>query len=195
MGLPIPPVPTSHPAIKFSFWNDNNRTRSPSSARFLYKDILAAKNFNSLLLLNRWSTISTFHFDNLIDWDFTWSNLHFHNSVTKTSGTNASQSNLFVFGVKLMLDELPWLSVLQVRKPNVYDKDWMCFLCKNSKEDFSHIWHCSAIQLLITQFHQEALKIFISNFEAVKEGRLPASFLTKWNSLDSLSLPSATTAT
>src|SRR5947209_15909673 len=91
-----------------------------------------------------------------------------------------------------MLDELPWLSVLQKRKPEVYHPDWKCFLCKTSEEDFSHIWHCSAIQLLITHFHQDALKIFISNFETVYEGRLPAFFVTKWNSLDSLSLPSST---
>ena len=92
-----------------------------------------------------------------------------------------------------MLDELPWLSVLQKRKPEVYDPEWNCFLCKASKEDPSHIWHCSAIQLLITHFHQDALKIFISNFEAVYEGRLPAVFVSKWNSLASLSLPLSTT--
>src|SRR5579871_6590382 len=92
-----------------------------------------------------------------------------------------------------MLDELPWLTVLQKRKPEVYDPDWMCFLCKSSKEDFSHVWSCSAIHLLITQFHQEALKIFISNFEAVRGHQLPTSFITKWNSLESLSLPSFTT--
>ena len=192
MGLPVLSYPKTHPSIKFSFWNNNSRVRSPSSARFLYKDIFAAQTFNSLLLLNRWTDISSFHFNELIDWDFTWSNLHFHNSTLTSSGTNFSQSNLFAFGVKLILDELPWLSVLQKRKPDVYDPEWKCFLCKHSNEDFSHIWQCSAIHLLITHFHQDALKIFISNFEAVYEGCLPASFVTKWNSLDSLSLPSST---
>ena len=88
-----------------------------------------------------------------------------------------------------MLDELPWLSVLQKRKPAVYNPDWKCFLCKSSNEDFSHLWHYSAIHLLIIQFHKEALNIFISHFEAVYKGRLPSSFVTKWNSLDSLLLP------
>jgi hypothetical protein len=93
-----------------------------------------------------------------------------------------------------MMDELPLLTVLQNRKPDVYDPAWMCLLCKNSKEDFSHIWLCDAIHLSITRFHKEALEIFFNNFEAVYGSRLPTSFITQWTSLPSLSLPSSTHA-
>src|SRR5437016_5495156 len=90
MGLPVPSYSKTHPSIKFSFWNDNTSVCSLFLTRFLYKDIFAAQNFNSLLLLNRWTDVSSFHFNQLIDWDFTWSNLHFYHSTYSSSSTNFS---------------------------------------------------------------------------------------------------------
>ena len=43
----------------------------------------------------------------------------------------------------LMLEELPTLSKMQLHKPHVYDKDWICCHCELDSEDFNHLWLCS----------------------------------------------------
>src|SRR5438128_1586 len=43
----------------------------------------------------------------------------------------------------LMLEKLPTLSKMQLHKPHVYDKDWICYRCDLDSEDFNHLWLCS----------------------------------------------------
>src|SRR5438046_567747 len=42
----------------------------------------------------------------------------------------------------LMLEELPTLYKMQLHKPHVYDKDWVCCHCELESEDFNHLWLC-----------------------------------------------------
>src|SRR5205823_14683590 len=43
----------------------------------------------------------------------------------------------------LMLEELPTLYKMQLHKPHVYNKDWVCCRCELDSEDFNHLWLCS----------------------------------------------------
>ena len=120
-----------------------------------------AMNFEQLLHLNRWSRINFLNSHQLIDWELTWSLLNYF-PETHTTATNFNQSASFCFNVKLISDELPWLSVLQTRNPALYLPEWNCLLCHNDKEDYTHIWSCAAIQDTITNYITNAKLLFMT---------------------------------
>jgi hypothetical protein len=60
-----------------------------------------------------------------------------------SSQTSIKQAKERSFRIKLMNDELPTLSNLQKRKPNIY-KETICPICKEKKEDIKHIFECSS---------------------------------------------------
>src|SRR6185369_10354323 len=60
--------------------------------------------------------------------------------------------------VRLIVDELPTIEKLKVRKPDLYPKNQGCPRCNKEEENFQHIWTCdknsTRIEELIPQLLQ-----------------------------------------
>ena len=47
------------------------------------------------------------------------------------------------FKFKKLMNELPTMEKLKIRKPILYHADWLCSRCNKKKETLTHIWECS----------------------------------------------------
>jgi hypothetical protein len=179
---------TPTPLIQTSFIFKDKHFKTPPNMRGFVKEIFNALNFSHLLSLEKFNRISFFHHQQVIDWDNTWSLLKYHPSQSKTTTSFPKSSNI-VFSIKLMLDELPWLTLLQTyRRPDLYKPEWNCILCHEDKENWFHIWKCP--------HHESTLRFLCNNtketFEsAVRDeiGHLPHTFINTWSNLPCFSYP------
>ena len=48
-----------------------------------------------------------------------------------------------IFDLKLIVEELPTLEKLKIRRPDLYKEETLCPRCNKEKEDFLHIWRCT----------------------------------------------------
>jgi len=62
--------------------------------------------------------------------------------------TTFIQRNKKAFKTKILVEELPTLNKLMVRRPDLYD-NWNCVTCDNAEEDLNHLWTCLANQATI----------------------------------------------
>ena len=110
-----------------------------TAPRTFMKTLFDALRFNSLLALPRWKTVESWHSLRYLDWPATWLLFnHIHNG--SKSSTSFSSSAKKAFSTKMMLNELPLLSILQtIRRPDLYDASWNCILCHLDKETWSHL--------------------------------------------------------
>ena len=90
--------------------------------------------------LDAWKSLGRFsdYPQDEIDWELTGSLLQPMDSGTSLLASRHKRNLL-----ALMLEELPTLSKMQLHKPHVYDKDWICCHCELDSEDFNHLWLCS----------------------------------------------------
>ena len=90
--------------------------------------------------LDAWKSLGRFsdYPQDEIDWELTGSLLQPMDSGTSLLASRHKRNLL-----ALMLEELPTLSKMQLHKPHVYDKDWLCCRCELDSEDFNHLWLCS----------------------------------------------------
>jgi hypothetical protein len=104
----------------------------------------------------------------------------------------------FAWASKLMMEELPLLSTLQIRRPDLYNEDWNCVLCDTDKETWSHLWTCPVnapkIRGLCSAAKQSLIDLLASHDQAPSDGLTDAILrdldaLDCWN--DSLSTDSA----
>jgi hypothetical protein len=73
-----------------------------------------------------------------VDWKTTFFVL---NDDENSSITTSFASNRKSRRIKFLLEELPTIEHVKLRRPDLYD-GWNCPSCKNEKETFYHIWLC-----------------------------------------------------
>src|SRR5215204_4721345 len=122
-----------------------NRVIIESDSRRFTNSVQQAQFFESFISLNRFSTLAQSHNNNLLNWEATWSCLHFSNESKLF--TSFEQNASFTLATRLLLDELPLMAKLQLQKPNVYLQDWNCALCGLDKQTWAHLWVCPALTL------------------------------------------------
>ena len=82
------------------------------------------------------------------------------------------QSEKKCFKIKRMLDELPSLEKLKIRKKELYKKDLNCVRCNLKKENTSHIWSCIMARNELGEIEREVKSIlweYISENDNIKE--------------------------
>ena len=89
--------------------------------------------------LDAWKSLGHFsdYPQNAIDWELTGSLLQPMDTGTLLLASRHKRNLL-----ALMLEELPTLYKMQLHKPHVYNKDWVCCHCELESEDFNHLWLC-----------------------------------------------------
>ena len=55
---------------------------------------------------------------------------------------NFYNHNFKVFNVKKLLDELPTIEKLKIRRPDLYKKDLKCVRCNKENKDLEYLWNC-----------------------------------------------------
>ncbi|PKC53127.1 hypothetical protein RhiirA1_479964 [Rhizophagus irregularis] len=104
--------------------------------RHFLRSIYEAKNLLDFSSLSRFSHLAP------VD-NFDWKGILFWLSRSKVFTTH--HKGLLAFRLKVLLDMLPTLTVLQKRKPSLYLPDWLCSLCHSASEDMNHLWTCTYI--------------------------------------------------
>ena len=64
--------------------------------------------------------------------------------ITMSKFRNFKDHNLKAFNVKKLMDELPVIEKLKIRRPDLYEKELNCVRCNKEKETLEHLWECSA---------------------------------------------------
>ena len=64
--------------------------------------------------------------------------------ITMSKFRNFKDHNLKAFNVKKLMDELPVIEKLKIRRPDLYGKELNCVRCNKEKETLEHLWECSA---------------------------------------------------
>ena len=178
------------PKLMYSHNNDIISINS-SPPRKVLRTIFSALNFHTLLSMDRWKDLLIFHQAKLIDWTTTWS-IFSYNPFGCKSSTSFPQSTHTAFLTKLQIQELPLLTMLQFRHPELYDSSLWCFLCHNAPEDWLHLWTCSDLSNPITallQFTVDLLECEIIARTKKPSPQLPAN----WKQLHCWTLPTLTT--
>ena len=72
------------------------------------------------------------------------------------SVTSAFASNRKAHKLKFLLEELPTVEYVKLRRPDLYD-NWNCPVCNDFPETFNHIWTCVQHRALLTSicFHNK----------------------------------------
>ena len=52
---------------------------------------------------------------------------------------------LKAFAVKKIMNELPTLENLKIRRTDLYKENLNCVRCNEQKEDLNHLWNCRAV--------------------------------------------------
>ncbi|PKY54386.1 hypothetical protein RhiirA4_426740 [Rhizophagus irregularis] len=109
------------------------------NVRHFLRSIGDARNFLSFCSLARFSALGSPAI-------FDWAGIHHCLSQIKGFASyNNSRPEFWIFRIKLLLDMLPTLTMLQQRKPYLYFPDWLCPQCNIAPEDINHLWTCPYI--------------------------------------------------
>src|SRR2546423_7638906 len=128
--------------------------------------IQQAQFFERFITLNRFSTdILSFHNAGHIDWQASWSSLHYDSTLCK-SHTSFKQNTALTFAIKLLLDELPLMAVLQIRKPDIYKNDWKCAICNQEKQTWTHLWSCAPLIDKIKKLCDDTKSFFLQELSS-----------------------------
>ena len=162
--------------------------------RFFVKDIHQAANFSRFLALNRFSSLQPLL--PLIDWDYTWFCLNF-DPFSPRHHTSFEMNSALAWSSKLLLEELPLLATLQIRKPEVYKSHWNCVSCQQAPETWSHLWSC--IHTLpklegLRDFTRFTLFSLLENHDRLPSTGLSSANRFDINSLDCWLMSESTTA-
>src|SRR5436189_242204 len=58
---------------------------------------------------------------------------------------NFKDHKLKAFNVKKLMNELPILETLKIRRPDLYNEHLKCIRCNEENEDLEHLWNCKAV--------------------------------------------------
>jgi hypothetical protein len=95
-----------------------------------------------------------------VDWSATWSLLHYYPDVSK-SQTSFAQSRHFVFISKLLLNELPLLEYLRLKRDDLYGDFPTCVRCFQAPETWSHFIRCQENPISINEFISDISHAFV----------------------------------
>jgi len=126
------------------FNNNTLSIKTEHDPRKLINGIQQATLFEQFLALARFSPILPIHDLSSINWDCTWFCLG-NDVETPSCHTSFTHNSTFSWASKLLLDELPLLSKLQLRRPDLYLAEWNCVSCGLAPETWSHFWSCPTI--------------------------------------------------
>lgn len=65
--------------------------------------------------------------------------------ITISKFRNFKDHNLKAFNVKKLMNELPILETLKIRRPDLYNEHLKCIRCNEENEDLEHLWNCKAV--------------------------------------------------
>jgi hypothetical protein len=99
---------------------------------------------------------------NNYSWDKFWKHCRQGSSLQ----TSIKQAKERSFRIKLMNDELPTMSNLQKRKPNIY-KETTCPICKEKEEDTGHILECTSSTNARSQMWKEVKEKVITKYQEI----------------------------
>ena len=122
-----------------------------------------ARHFDQFLHLRRnTSLLSLTHLD-MIHWPLTWALLSY--SADSMMSPMAASSKK-VFKVKCLLQELPTLERLKIRRPDLYNNHaWTCCDCSDS-ETFQHLWTCRSRRPIVSSIIQSSISLLKYHIEA-----------------------------
>jgi RNase H len=105
-----------------------------SHLRHFITDLSRVNGFESFLNLHRNRKYRSCS----IDWSSTFMAL---SDDEPASHTSFSASYRKAHKIKFLLEELPTVEHVKLRRPDLY-RDWNCPVCNDSPETFTHIWTC-----------------------------------------------------
>jgi len=115
------------------------------SSRKCIKQIFDAKAFYDTLQLGRHQDIKTLTELHHINWPATNFMLNYNASEQDKAATSFPQHRQRSFKYKLFSEELPTLTQLKIRRPDLYVDD-KCLQCQYRPETQEHLWTCSQHQ-------------------------------------------------
>ena len=110
-----------------------------ASSRRCIKHLSHAQNFHQFLLLRRAKEILVLTEQYHIQWSATTRMLNNNQTDNDRSTTSFPQHRRRAFKYKLFINELPTLTQLIKRRPDLYKKP-TCVLCNQEDESQEHIW-------------------------------------------------------
>ncbi|PKY61211.1 hypothetical protein RhiirA4_485873, partial [Rhizophagus irregularis] len=150
--------------------------------RHFLKSIYDAMNLLKFSSLLRFSQLGP---PDLFDWEIIYYWISCNNDFASHKN---GQKGFLTFRLKILLDALPTLTLLQKRKPSSYPSNWLCPLCNTAPEDLNHLWTCPYIipnasprvtfQRHMTTFRNDCILHITDGLS------LPDSFITDFSALD-----------
>jgi len=131
------------PSLKLEITCDNLTLEA--SSRKSIKAICEARHFSLFLLLHRNADINLLTEHHHINWSATSFMLNSNTFETDKGNTSFAQYRQRSFKYKIFSDELPTLSRLKRRRPDLYPSD-TCLSCSQSSETQLHFWSCPSHQ-------------------------------------------------
>jgi ribonuclease HI len=155
----------------FPLWN--NIIIEPNLRHFI-TDISRDIGFEKFLQLRRNT--------NLVNLDVDWGTTFFIlNNEEDATSTSFFASNRKSHKIKFLLEELPTVEHVKLRRPDLYN-EWLCPSCKDEPESFAHIWVCKNHQSILETIifnHKKELVRLVQHF-------VSSSFTTRDLSHDTL---------
>jgi hypothetical protein len=139
-------------------WKGSGYAISPD---ILMKDIIWAKRTEMWIKSNSTQKWLTKEKAQVVDWKRSWKEIiNKHKSLmkesdkeSKTRKESGDNANIHadVTPIRMIYSEIPCLEKLQKRNPSIYDANQKCSRCKQTEEDFEHIWSCEKSANLIQE--------------------------------------------
>jgi hypothetical protein len=116
-----------------------------------------AQYFNQFLLLQRNQQLLSLTRTNVINWPLSWAFISFSPPDLASSFVASYQKG---FKLKCLLNELPTLERLKVRRPDLYNTDdWSCCGCP-CLETIAHLWMCWARRSVMDVIIKDTIAAF-----------------------------------
>ncbi len=116
-----------------------------ASSRRSIKQLADAQHFHQYLQLQRNVDVLTLTELQHINWKATSFMLNYSVTDNERASTSFSQHRMRTFKYKIFSNELPTLSRLKQRRPDLYTND-TCLFCQRHSESQEHLWTCSGQQ-------------------------------------------------
>ncbi|PKB95908.1 hypothetical protein RhiirA5_435799, partial [Rhizophagus irregularis] len=147
--------------------------------------IFDAKNLLTLALLPRFNLNFS-----IPDIDWACTKFCFNNKQLQFSH-RYGRSEFCAFRIKILLDILLTLTILQKRKPHIYDPSWLCTQCNSPPETLAHLWTCPYILPEFSPFNTfktlllDLRTVYLDKFlSATPLKPLPDSFVAEFMAID-----------
>jgi len=148
------------------------------SSRKCLKHLSHANNFYQFLLLRRSTDLLLLSEQHCIQWTITTRMLNSNYTDNDRATTSFTQHRRRAFKFKLLMQELPTLTQMHQRRPDLY-RTTTCILCCKEAESQDHVWTCLVHQHTWINILDKAAHLLLS--EVLKHNDKPPpidAFLT-----------------